>query len=271
MTVVLRSFPALALALLLTGCPMLQDRLMFFPTRVATGDVARLARGVDERIARAADWTVGGEWWGLVAEPAAGEPRATALVFHGNAGWAGDRTYYLGPLVRRGWRVVLVEYPGYGPRPGEPGIESALIATGRAIAVALETWPGPLILLGESLGAALVARHAKGHEARLAGLVLVTPWDNLRSVATRHYPGLLVRLALRDPLDNVAALKGFAKPVAVLVAGRDEIVGAEGGRALAASLGATLVELPEAGHNDWLGSLTGREWDALLDPEFLNR
>jgi hypothetical protein len=51
----------------------------------------------------------------------------------------------------------------------------------------------------------------------------------------------------------------------VLVAWRQEIVGADGGRALAASLGARLVELPAAGHNDWLYAMTERHWDELLE------
>jgi hypothetical protein len=140
-----------------------------------------------------------------------------------------------------------------------------LDATGRAIAAALETWPGPLVLVGESLGAALVAQHARRHEERLAGLVLVTPWDDLRSVAKKHYPALLVGLALRHPLDSVAALQGFAKPVTVLVALGDEVVGAEGGRRLARALGAHVVEV-EGGHNDWLYAMTPAQWDALLAP-----
>ncbi len=244
---------------------------MFFPTRTGAADVAQVLRAADTRVARLREWTVAGEWCGLVAEPVAAPassgPRPTALIFHGNAGWAGDRLYYLEPLVRRGWRVVLAEYPGYGPRPGEATVAGLLAATDQAIGAALQAWPGPLVLVGESLRAGLIAQHAQRHEARLAGLVLVTPWDSLRTVAQKHYGWLPIDWVLRHPLDSVAALKGFAKPVTVLVAGQDEIVGAEGGQALARSPGvARLVVLPDAGHNDWLFAMSPGDWDALLAP-----
>ena len=253
---------------LLTGCPMLQDRLMFFPTRADAQQLQRVLRSADPRAVRLREWTVAGEWHGFVAEPAApGGPLPTILVFHGNAGWAGDRLYYLEPLLRRGWRVVLAEYPGYGARPGEATVESLLAAADKDIETALGEWPGPLVIVGESLGAGLVAQHAKRHAPRIAGLVLVTPWDSLRTVAKMHYGWLPVNLLLAHPLDSVAALRGFTKPVAVLVAGQDEIVGAAGGRALATSIdGATRVELPQAAHNDWLLAMTESQWDALLAP-----
>jgi pimeloyl-ACP methyl ester carboxylesterase len=258
---------ALALVAMLTlaGCPVLQDNLMFFPTRVAAADVQDVLRATPGL----REWSIGGEWRGFVAEPAERDPSRplpTALVFHGNAGWAADRLYYVEPLVRRGFRVVLAEYPGYGARTGTATVASLLAATERAIHDTLQASPGALVLVGESLGAGLIAEHAKRHEARLAGLVLVTPWDSLRNVAKMHYGWLPVDWLLAHPLDSVAALKGFSKPVSVLVAGRDEIVGAAGGRALAASLAAALVELPDAGHNDWLFAMTEREWDALLAP-----
>jgi pimeloyl-ACP methyl ester carboxylesterase len=262
----LRSFTVIAAALSLTACPMLQDRLMFFPSRTSDADVAAIVRSADPRVVRLSEWRVEGEWVGLVAEPAAREVVATALVFHGNAGWAGDRLYYVEPLSNRGIRVVLVEYPGYGPRGGDATIGSARSATDRAIAAAIRRWPAPLVLLGESLGAGLVAELAKKHETQLAGLVLVTPWDSLRNVAKKHYGWLPVDWLLEHPMDSIVALQGFAKPVSVLVAAHDEIVGAAGGEALAEAVGATLVRLAGVGHNDWLLAMTTTQWDALLAP-----
>lgn len=42
------------------------------------------------------------------------------IVFHGNAGAAIDRSYYVDALTPLGYRVVLAEYPGYGGRSGQP-------------------------------------------------------------------------------------------------------------------------------------------------------
>ena len=46
--------------------------------------------------------------------------RGTLVLFHGNAGSARDRTYYLNALEPLGVRVILAEYPGYGGRDGSP-------------------------------------------------------------------------------------------------------------------------------------------------------
>lgn len=261
----------LGVALALAGCGMLQDRLMFFPTPAGAGDVAAVLRTAEAHDIRLREWTVAGEWWGFVAEPAAAgareSPAATAIVLHGNAGWAGDRLYYLAPLLDRGWRVVLLEYPGYGPRPGEATVANVLAAAESALVQAERSWPGPLLPVGESLGAGLIAQLATRHEGRIAGLVLITPWDSLRTVARMHYPWLPASLFLEHPLDSVAALKRFGRPVSVLVAGRDEIVGPAGGRKLAQALDvAKLVVLPDAGHNDWPPAMSAADWDELLAP-----
>jgi pimeloyl-ACP methyl ester carboxylesterase len=245
----------------------IQDRLMFFPTRASEADVAAVLRSARTRGVSLQEWRVAGEWCGLVAEPAPREPLPTAVIFHGNAGWAGDRLYYLAPLLSRGFRVVLVEYPGYGPRAGDTTIENLLTAAERAVDEAVQAWPGRPILLGESLGAGLIAQLAKRQQSRLAGLVLITPWDSLRAVARMHYPWLPTDWLLKQPMDSVAALESFAGPITVLVAGRDEIVGAAGGQALARALEVSkLVLLPDAGHNDWPLAMTSRHWDELLAP-----
>ncbi|HEY1326658.1 MAG TPA: alpha/beta fold hydrolase [Casimicrobiaceae bacterium] len=244
-----------------------QDWLMFYPTRVGSAEVREaIDHARDQYGAELREWHVGGQHWGLVAEPMSRAPsRGTALLFHGNAGWAGDRLYYLPPLLARGYRVVLVEYPGYGPHAGESSVEGVLGLADRAVTEALHAWPGQLLLVGESLGAGVVAQLGTQHEATLKGLVLVTPWDSLRTLARMHYPWLPTSLFLKHPMDSIAALRSFRKPIAVLVAGRDEIVGAAGGLALAKALGvARLVQLPNAGHNDWLDAMTSSHWDELL-------
>jgi pimeloyl-ACP methyl ester carboxylesterase len=258
-------------AIATSGCRMLQDRLMFFPAPAGENDVAAMLRDAGTRGMVLREWTVAGDGWGFIAEPrlapASHANAPTALILHGNAGWAGDRLYYLAPLVSRGYRVVLVEYPGYGRRQGQATLENVLAATERSLDEAERAWSGPLVLIGESLGAGVIAQLARRHEARLAGIVLITPWDSLRTVARMHYPWLPAGLVLQHPMDSVAALKNFDRPVTILVAGRDEIVGAAGGQALAQALdAASLVLLPDAGHNDWPWAMTPAHWDELLAP-----
>ena len=99
---------------MLAAVYLLQDKLLYFPARASidamSADTLR-------------PWPAADDFRGLVAEPA-GTARATAVVFHGNAGHAGHRTAYAAALTRLGIRVVLAEYPGYGPRGGIVGERS---------------------------------------------------------------------------------------------------------------------------------------------------
>jgi len=45
-------------------------------------------------------------------------PKGTVTVFHGNAGPAAGREFYLQALAPLNYRVILAEYPGYGGRTG---------------------------------------------------------------------------------------------------------------------------------------------------------
>ena len=202
--------------------------------------------------------------------PVSGDNETTVIVFNGNAGNRSHRAPLGQALTDQGFAVLLTDYRGYGGNPGSPSEEGLVLDAAAAIAY-LETRPDVgtdrLVYFGESLGAGVVAQLGMQHEPKVKGLVLITPWDSLRTLARTHYPWLPASLFLKHPMDSIAALRLFHKPIAVLVADRDEIVGAAGGLALAQALAvARLVRLPNSGHNEWLGAMTLRHWDELLSP-----
>ncbi len=167
-------------------------------------------------------------------------PPATApvriLVFHGNAGSALWRDYYNVALGGAAREVILFEYPGYGARPGVVTQASLVEAGTAAVARLRREVPGPVWLLGESLGSAVASQVVARDPAAVAGLILVTPLARVEDVAATHYPFLPVRWLLQDRWDSVAALAAWHGPTAVLIASEDEVVGAEQGRTLARSL-----------------------------------
>ncbi|WP_407935797.1 alpha/beta hydrolase [Cupriavidus necator] len=243
-------------AVLLTGISMLQDHFLYFPDKAPLTEM--VAGGL-----RA--WPGPDDFRGLVAEPQ-GQVRATAMVFHGNAGHAGHRDYYANALNRLGIRVILAEYPGYGPRDGALGERSFVADAEQAIALARRQFGEPLLLIGESLGAGVAAAAAARQREHVAGLLLITPWDKLSHLASHHYPWLPSGLLLRDRYDTSANLAGFGKPVMVAVAERDTIVPARFGRALYDTLGEPrrLTVIDGAGHNDWAGHVDAGWWREAL-------
>ncbi|HEX9242795.1 MAG TPA: hypothetical protein VF875_10185 [Anaeromyxobacter sp.] len=228
----IRIVRALLLLAALAGAALLlvrlvQRRLLYFPERTARAEAEQRARALGLE-----PWIDGGELLGWRARtPGA---RGRLLVFHGNAGSALDRAYFAAAFAAAApdlpLEVLLAEYPGYGPRPGEPS-EPALLAAARAAITAARREGGPLLVAGESLGSAVAALAAAADPAAVDGLLLVTPLASVPAVARRHYP-FVPALAHRDTWRADLALPRYGGRVAFLVAGKDEVVFADLGRAL---------------------------------------
>ena len=257
-------------ALLLLGfagfCLLLywrQEGMLFFPEQAPLATVVREAQAAGFRL-----WPEATpDYRALLAEPA-GEVRGTCVIWHGNAGSARQRGYLAAPLLQMGLRVVVAEYPGYGARPRGSLREAALQAEARALTAEVQRhFGGPVMVMGESLGAAMAAAVAGAQNLPVAGALLLTPWHDLAGVARVHYPWLPVGLLLRDRFDNATALHDYRGPVLMVAAGDDEIIPAAEGRRLYQAL-ATPVKLlhgiPGAYHNDWVDRTTLADWRVWL-------
>lgn len=238
-----------------------QRRLMYFPDRSTEPEALQRAARMGLVPWRDGKGALLG-WRRPTARP--GVPRS--LVLHGNAGDALGRAEYLPILEAAGFEGVLLEYPGYGPRAGGRS-ESSLVADARAALHWLkEESPAPVILVGESLGSGVAVQVAVAEPGLVAGLLLPVPFARMTEVAAHHYPILPMGLILRDRWNSLDAIRDYPGPVAILVAGRDEVVGAPQGRRLAeACPGPVKVwEVPQAGHNE-LPLQPGRPpWSEML-------
>ena len=227
---------------------LLQGQLIYFPSRYSTESLAREAgpRSL-------AMWPNSDEGYrGLVALGSTGE-RGTVLVFHGNGGSALDRFHYVAALEPLGFRVLLAEYSGYGAREGRPS-ERALVADARStFRLAREQFGGPVYVWGESLGCGVATAVAADPSLEVDGLALVTPFSSLPDMAQAVYRFPPVRWLVRDKYDSVANLQEFEKSVAVLVAGRDELIPRDQPQRLYDSLAAEkrMWVFEGAGHNTW--------------------
>jgi alpha-beta hydrolase superfamily lysophospholipase len=128
-------------------------------------------------------------------------------------------------------QVAVFHYRGYGPSTGKPG-EAALLADALTIHDALtrRLQPPRSFAIGISLGSAVAAYLSK--ERRLAGLILVTPFDSIEAIAKQSYFWVPVGLLLRHRFPTVEFMAGNPTPVAVIAAERDRIVRPERTRAL---------------------------------------
>jgi pimeloyl-ACP methyl ester carboxylesterase len=242
---------------------LVQRRMLYFPARQEPAAAERIAAALGlER------WAPGGAFAGWRARTP--QARGTLLVLHGNAGTALDRAYFVGAFARAApafpLDVVLLEYPGYGPRPGEPTQGSILAAARQAIAAVRAEGPGPVLLAGESLGSAVAALAAAEAPSDVQGLVLVTPLASVPAVGRRHYP-FLPAAFFRDPWRADLALPRYGGPAAFLVAEADEVTFADLGEALhAAYPGPKRLWVERfAGHNSLDWSARQPRWREMVE------
>jgi uncharacterized protein len=252
------SIAALAIGYLVLGglIYIFQERLLYFPNGLS----ANMAGGFGLK-----PWPSENNFHGFISGRSSGNSRGTFLVWHGNGGAAFHRTYFTDALEGRGYRVILLEYPGYCGRPGKPG-EKAIVADAlAAVNLARREFPGPVYLLGESLGCGVAAEVAR-ERSWVNGVVLVTPWSTLPDMAQSRFWYLPARWLVRDRYDNIANLAGYIGPVAVLLAENDEVVPVKFGRRLFDSLKSRkrLWVFKGANHNTWPNDPRERWWDEVV-------
>lgn len=233
-----------------------QEHLLYFPD--AAGPSAAASCGLKP-------WPREDGFRGYVSLSPPESPKGTFVVWHGNGGSALQRAYFTLALERRGYRVLLAEYPGYGGRPGRLSEESFVVDALETLEMARKAWPGPVFVLGESLGCGVAAATA-GRSPWVAGAALITPWRTLPDLAQSKYWYFPARWLVRDKYDNEKALAGFRKPVAVLLAGADEVIPFGQGLRLYESVRAPkrLWVFDNAGHNTWPADPGERWWDEVI-------
>ena len=257
----LKAFLLMVTAGILSGCNI-QYRLLYYPSSSAPSEEYFKAENIKPWPSSMTDYR------GFIATNEGGHTNGTIIVFHGNGGTAADRAFYVKTLGPLGYRVILAEYPRYGGRKGELG-EKAFVNDGsETVRLASAKYGGPLFVLGESLGCGVAAAIAKETSVKIDGIVLITPWDTLASLAHSTFPFLPVRLFLKDKYDNIDNLRSFKGRIAVVGAGRDEIVPIVHAKDLYDSLSGTakrMWTIQGAGHNDWPMAANTLWWKEIMD------
>lgn len=238
-----------------------QRNLLFVPTVRSAEQVSVLAQkdGLER-------WTnSSGVYLGL-KRPCPGRPaEAAVLICYGNGGTATGRAMYADELQNVApVDVYILQYPGYEDRTGEPN-RHTLLAAGAEALQALGT-NQPVYLLGESLGTGVASYLAGQFPARISGLVLLSPYERLADVAQYQYPWLPARFMMRDDLWSGKYLASYHGPVAVMVAGRDDVVPERFGRKLFDEYGGPkqLWVFPNCGHIQ-IGSPQESFWRAVVN------
>ena len=223
-----------------------QRRLIYLPTKIPADVIESVA--VEHGFAPWKNPTGQIIGWKMAANDVV---TGSVLVVHGNAGCALSRDYLAQPIHdAAAINVYVLEYPGYGARPGSPSKDSLIAAAEEAFQLLPANLPKYIV--SESLGTGVACELAKNHPKEVSGLVLFVPYHNLASVAQRQMWFLPAYFLLFDRFNPEECLKNYHGPVKFIVAGADEIIGPAAGLRLADSYNGPkeLQEFPGAGHND---------------------
>ncbi len=194
-----------------------QRKILYLPSQLQLSKERAVYEGLEH-------WPDFENYRGFIALAEPTDVKGTVIVFHGNAGVAYHRSFYVNALSKQNMRVILAEYPGYGGREGQPSEDALVKDALETIRLAYEEYGEPLYLWGESLGCGVVSSTLQKTNIPIQSVVLFLPWDTLPNLAQTHYPYLPAHWLMLDKFNNIENLQGYDGKIAVLLAGDDEVI-----------------------------------------------
>jgi uncharacterized protein len=196
-----------------------QRSLLYFPHVYTPAQVDERAQSANlERWTDSTGTNIG------LKRPAPVQPaRGSVLITYGNASTAVGCAGYTDDIQKVApMDVYILEYPGYEDRPGKP-TEKSFFAAARD---AFETLPTnqPIYLVGQSLGSGVASYLAGTYTNRVAGIVLISPFNSVTSVAQHRYPILPVSLFVLDRFSSEKYLRNYHGKVGITLDGQDTVV-----------------------------------------------
>lgn len=234
-----------------------EARLVFFPYKGEDENPATLGL----RYEAVSFTTSDGERlvaWQLEPE----RPRADIVYFHGNGGNLSLWLPVLATLHRLGYRVLAVDYRGYGRSTGSPTEEGLYLDAEATVRHAARgrSPQRPLVFWGRSLGATVAASATR--VVMPDGLILEGGFPDKAAVIRRHllFRALNVFSSYRFP--TVELMREFHRPVLVLHGTRDAIIPFALGRELFDRLHhpKQFVAIEGADHNDFFDEAHTAYW-----------
>lgn len=187
-----------------------------------------------------------GLWW---PHPA-GEP--VILFLHGNAQEVYSWSLVHQELAPLNYRLLLIDYRGYGKSKGEP-TEAGLYLDGQAALQWLQDQgvsASEIVVFGKSLGGGVACEITQGLE--LKALILESTFSSLGSVAAKLFPIPFVERVLKKSYTSITKIPEMRCPVLIIHGDRDELIPFQEGEKLfnAAPYPKELYIVHGAGHND---------------------
>lgn len=141
----------------------------------------------------------------------------TVFYAHGNRGNLATRTALLRRLQTLfRWNIFIFDYRGYGRSQGRPSLTTLLEDSHSALdhlCGKTSTQPADLLMIGRSLGGAVVSHLAAARGAR--ALIVECTFSSLQDAAAARYPGWLARSLAGSWLNTIELIDQYQGPLIV--------------------------------------------------------
>ena len=198
----------------------LQERLIFFPQPLTQDPRKDNPGAAIEEVSLVTADQVRLHGWLVKATPTQ-TPAPLLIYFGGNA----EEVSWLASTAGQyaGWSLLMFNYRGYGGSEGKPG-EVELFADALQIYdyAARRAQGGRVAVMGRSLGSGVAVYLAT--QRPVAGVILVSPYDSVESVAQGVYPFLPIGLMLKHRFDSLSRAPAIKVPLLCLVASADRVI-----------------------------------------------
>lgn len=153
------------------------------------------------------------------------------IYYHGNGGRACDRHSMDAYFELQDYSVLYVEYPGYAEM-GNTTMTKILNEVSLVDSFLKKQSFKELVVVGESVGTGPASYQTSLQDNKISKVILITPYNNMESVATFHYPWYPMKLLVRNNFTPDVWLRNVTIPVILILAENDEVVGLEQGKRL---------------------------------------
>jgi len=215
--------------------PSLLDRLFFYPDKKTYMEKARLPFDVKDVFFKSKDGTKLHAW---LCKAKAGKVKGAVFHCHGNAQNLTSHIRLLTWLLPEGYHVFAWDYRGYGKSEGLPSKDGIAEDTRAAVKAFLDL-PEikdkgiPIIVLGQSLGAAYGSWIAAECPDAFDAVILEAPFTSHRDIAinvlarnplTKPMSQSLGGQILKSGLDPIVSVAKIKVPLLVIHGKKDNVI-----------------------------------------------
>ncbi len=187
-------------------------------------------------------------WYMPAADSADKKKRPVVIFAHGNYELIDYCAVEFRQYNSLGVDVLLVEYPGYGRSEGHPSQDTLT-----EVFVNAYDWlinnkdidSERIIVHGRSVGGGPVCLLAM--ERRVKAVIVQSTFTDIRQFAWRY---LVPPVLVRDPFDNLSALKSFNGPILIFHGKNDDIIPYKNAKILHENLKNSILITLNCHHND---------------------